>query len=240
MSSGYFGPVSIANGDGMGALACMTFWRHQSDFSGISSQMSGTRTARMHCRLMDGDANRDGLTELYRALTALGWMICTVACGGADGGPVNAVKEWRIGPEPLVAVGDVDAEEPYLFARIAGAGILSDGRIVAADGMSGTIRVFHPDGRLDRQMGGIGDGPGEFRYLNALRISDPDTIVAYDSQAMRRTAFLATGELISTVSFASPDGWPEVYLGAWKQPARQASPSVQFGSLAVSGKGRRR
>jgi hypothetical protein len=142
-------------------------------------------------------------------------VICTAACGGGDGGPQHAAEEWRIDPEPLVAIGDVDAEDPYLFARIAGAGFVSDGRIVVADGMSGTIRVFHSDGRFDRQMGGIGDGPGEFRYLNSLRISDPDTIVAYDSQALRRTAFLATGELLSTVSFTSPDGWPEVYLGMY-------------------------
>lgn len=123
--------------------------------------------------------------------------------------------EWRIDPEPLVAVGDVDAEEPYLFARIAGAELLSDGRIVVADGMSGTIRVFHSDGRFDRQMGGIGDGPGKFRYINSLHLFDPDTIVAYDSQALRRTAFLATGELVSTVSFTGSDGWPEVYLGTY-------------------------
>jgi hypothetical protein len=125
------------------------------------------------------------------------------------------LEQWRIDPEPLVAVGDVDAEDPYLFARIAGVELLSDGRIVVADGMSGTIRVFFSDGRFDRQMGGIGDGPGEFRYINSLRVSYPDTILAYDSRALRLTAFLATGELVSTVSFTSPDGWPEVYLGTY-------------------------
>ena len=154
------------------------------------------------------------LTKLNRVSSTLVCLVCAAACGG-DGGSPGVVEQWRIDPEPLVAVGDVDAEDPYLFARIAGVELLPDGRIAVADGMSGTIRVFHSDGRLDRQMGGIGDGPGEFRYINSLRVSYPDTLVVYDSQALRLTAFLATGELVSTVSFTSPDGWPEVYLGAY-------------------------
>jgi hypothetical protein len=156
------------------------------------------------------------MTRSYQGFALAACLACVCACSGAGGGPQDIMATWRIDAQPIVSVGERDAAEgAYLFARIAGAGLLADGRIVAADGMSGTIRVFDSDGRFEREMGGIGDGPGEFRFIGSLRVSQPDTIVAYDSQAMRLMAFLATGELLSTVSFIARDGRPEVHIGAY-------------------------
>ena len=120
--------------------------------------------------------------------------------------------EWAVDPEPLVTIGEMDGDPAYIFARVVGVRLLPDGCIVVGDGSSGTLRVYGPDGRYEREMGGRGQGPGEFTYLSSLSIAPPDTIAAYDSGALRLTKFLATGELVSTQRFHASGGYPEVYI----------------------------
>lgn len=144
-------------------------------------------------------------------LLALG--SCTRASD--DGPETRTAAEWTVDPEPLVTIGELNGDPAYIFARIAAVRLLADGRIVVADGSSGTIRLYGSDGVFERQMGGSGGGPGEFRYLSAIRIAPPDTIIAYDSETFRLTKFLTTGQLVSTLRFQASDGNPELYLGSY-------------------------
>lgn len=48
--------------------------------------------------------------------------------------PAGSRLGWRIGPEPGVSIGSSDGEEPYLLYLAYDATILTDGRIVVADG----------------------------------------------------------------------------------------------------------
>lgn len=56
---------------------------------------------------------------------------------------------WVVDPEPEYQLGEVDGEEPFLFARIQGARQLSDGRVAVLDGESCELRFFGPDGVFD-------------------------------------------------------------------------------------------
>lgn len=70
---------------------------------------------------------------------------------------------WRIEEEPLVSIGEVDGEEPYLLSYVAGALRMEDGRIVVANhGRLSRIRVYDAEGRHLEYWGGQGGGPGEF------------------------------------------------------------------------------
>lgn len=138
---------------------------------------------------------------------------------GSDHAGTLDVAEWTVDPEPLVTIGKVDGDPAYVFARIAGVRLLPDGRIVVADGSSGTIRLYGSEGLFERQMGGSGEGPGEFTYLSALRIAPPDTLIAYDGRALRLTKFLTTGEVVSTHGLRAPEGYPEVYIGSYADGA---------------------
>ncbi len=186
-----------------------------------------------------------------------GWtvLMCVgviAGCGAAAdhdadgrGGP-----QWSTGPVPVVSVGEVDGDPAYLFSRIASVRLLPDHRFVVADRASGTLRVFASEGTLERQMGGLGEGPGEFQYIGALQVRPPDTLVVYDSGAQRLTTFLVGGELLTTVSLQASTGFPEMYLGrfrdgshalAWiDQGARGTDPvtpdRMRIGRFAASGK----
>ena len=44
-------------------------------------------------------------------------------------------------------IGVSDGDPRYMFGRLAGTGLLSDGRTVVADGMAQNLRFFDPNGR---------------------------------------------------------------------------------------------
>lgn len=76
--------------------------------------------------------------------------------------PEGSRLDWRIGPEPLLSIGQVEGEEPYLFERVFGIEMLSDGRIVIGDDGAKELRVFDQQGNHLETWGGRGEGPGEF------------------------------------------------------------------------------
>mgnify|MGYP001821510072 FL=1 len=69
---------------------------------------------------------------------------------------------WSLSPEPVLEIGDLEGEAPYLFQRIWGACRLADGRIAVMDSPSAELRVFSPIGEHLRTFGRRGEGPGEF------------------------------------------------------------------------------
>ena len=77
--------------------------------------------------------------------------------------PEGSRLDWRIGAEPLVSIGQgMEGEEPYLFTRVFGIAMLSDGRIVIGDEGARELRVFDQQGQHLETWGGAGEGPGEF------------------------------------------------------------------------------
>ena len=74
--------------------------------------------------------------------------------------PEGSRLDWRLGPEPLVSIGKMEGEDPYLFERVFGALMLSDGRIVIGDDGAKELRVFDQDGIHLETWGGWGKGRG--------------------------------------------------------------------------------
>lgn len=132
----------------------------------------------------------------------------------------SGVPEWVVASEPLVSIGAVDGSPDYLFDRVAGVRLVGDSRVAVADGGSRTIRVYGLDGRLERQWGGDGEGPGEFVFISGLWLREPDTLVVYDSGKARLTAFRTQGEMLPRITtFRADDGSVEVYLGRFADGA---------------------
>lgn len=99
---------------------------------------------------------------------------------------------------PDVAIGEFEGPTEAVFGRIAGLDVFPDGRIVVSDAQAHEVRIFSPEGQLLRQFGGEGDGPGEFRGPDHLRVTG-DRIVVRDNNAHRFSVFTSDGE----------------YLGGW-------------------------
>lgn len=108
--------------------------------------------------------------------------------GGGDG--------WKIG-EPLTSAGGGGEGDLY---DVAGAVRLSDGRVAVADGGSREVRIYDSDGTLVSSFGGRGDGPGEFKLIQAMGALAGDTLWIYDF-AMGRVSLLTPSDgVVRTVS----------------------------------------
>lgn len=106
--------------------------------------------------------------------------------------------EWTISPEPVVAFGVLDGDAAYMFTSIRAARILPDGRVAVADRGESSVRIFSQEGEFQAELGGQGEGPGEFRSVSGLWVSPPDTLVVWDADLHRLTTFLADGPLVGT------------------------------------------
>lgn len=183
-----------------------------------------------------GATRQPALASLV-ALTPLAALALVAGCGEqaptdeAASGP----ERWQVDPTPVLSVGELEGEDPYLLSGVAGAALLDDGGIVVGDRASGTLRVFDARGRFIREMGGVGEGPGEFGYLSFLALNG-DTLTVYDSSLTRLTRFTLDGRLVSTTPFqglSAPDQYVARldhggHVGLWLTPV-----PIQGGSLQV-------
>jgi hypothetical protein len=96
----------------------------------------------------------------------------TPAWGQGDG--------WTLASTPRLEIGEADGELPYVFARIAGAIRLEDGRIVVGDGQSGEVRFFDANGTFLFKVGREGEGPGEYQYMMHVDRCAGDSITVFD------------------------------------------------------------
>ncbi len=93
-------------------------------------------------------------------------------------------RMWRIGTEPLLQIGGADQDTAYEFLRVMGAVRYPDGRILAGNQGTSTLRWYDARGRFLASAGRNGDGPGEFRQILGLFLIRGDSIAVYD---VRRT-----------------------------------------------------
>ena len=140
----------------------------------------------------------------HRTFLLLCCLLTANACGEREGnspGPqtididglprLEATEELRIG-----SIDDPDVG----FTQIGSVAIGSDGTVYAVESREKRIRVYSPDGRLLRSMGGAGSGPGEFRYAPTIGVIG-DTIWALEMAARRITLFRRNGEIVSAHQF---------------------------------------
>ncbi len=111
---------------------------------------------------------------------------------------------WRIGPEPLLRIGEQDGAQAYLFHAVQGSTVLPDGTIAVTDGASYNVRLFDSSGAHLRTIGRLGQGPEEFpgRVSRVTHI-EPDLLRAAYGQA---AVFCTTGEFIRSFRCPSPEG----------------------------------
>lgn len=150
---------------------------------------------------------------MRRFLQRHGWIeisaLLSMACGNEPepdvAAPVNVVVvenphlppdslvSWTIGAAPELSIGLREAEDAYHLFRVRDAVVLQGGRIAIANGGTGEIRMFRPDGAHVVSMGGAGEGPGEFRRLEAIAPWVGDSILGWDGRQQRISVFDGAG-----------------------------------------------
>ena len=78
----------------------------------------------------------------------------------------------RIPDTPRYEIGGSMTDERDQLGRVVDVVLLPDGGVAILDALPGVVRVYDPDGRFLREVGGPGDGPGEFRDPIDLELVD--------------------------------------------------------------------
>lgn len=136
------------------------------------------------------------IVELACAVT---WAATVVALGSCDGHarPAFVVRDsasvtivesvspawesddgWKVAESPVFRLGDNDS---IWFHGIRDTKMWPDRTIAIAERSSQQIRLFDLNQREMESLGGMGDGPGEFRYLRSLSFLGKDTLIAFDN-----------------------------------------------------------
>ena len=117
----------------------------------------------------------------------------------------SAGTGWRVGTEPMLTIGDESGDPDYMFEGVSHALRLDDGTIVVVDRRASEIRLFDPAGVFIRSLGGSGEGPGEFRFLQEVWARG-DTILASDNMQSRISVFELGGDVLETIRVEAAPG----------------------------------
>ena len=126
---------------------------------------------------------------------------------------------WSLDTVPRLVIGhDESKGELYLFGSIAGAASLSDGRIVVSDRQPPGVRMFDSVGAFVRQIGRVGQGPGEYTSVGGVVVLAGDTFAVRGGYVGRATqVFDPGGDFVRTLS--APLRRPDLWEGRYGQPS---------------------
>jgi hypothetical protein len=153
----------------------------------------------------------------------------------------TAVGTWMGGAALLDLGGDEAGGEP--FEHIVAIAILNGDGLAIADAGSSVLRLYSGDGQPLASLGGPGEGPGEYRQIDAMGRAPGDSLWVYDFGLRRLTLLAAAsrdhdgasrsftlGAALSAVSAAGmlADGglvvrehWSSALGGAARGPRRE-------------------
>lgn len=129
-------------------------------------------------------------------------------------GPV-ASTGWGVASDPSVRIGTAGDRRGHDLLGVVGASRLSDGSIAVATAGTSGLRFYAPDGTWQFTAGRPGDGPGEFRRLEAMVPYRGDSLATWDGRLARITLYdsrgrpgrsIPVGEPYLTLHGASSDG----------------------------------
>jgi hypothetical protein len=124
----------------------------------------------------------------------------------------------------VLRIGTVEGEPEYQFGQITGMAVLSDRRVVVADGMAHHLRFFSADGRYERTVGAEGQGPGEFGsgWLSVLQ-GPGDTILIRDVRNRQMHTFAPDGAWVGSFSALAGEGYASPFWDDYPSTGRIVS-----------------
>ncbi len=123
-----------------------------------------------------------------------------------NSGPAwSSEAEYRIGARPVLKIGTVEGDPHQMFEQVRGVTRMDDGTIVVLEGGTNELRLFDAGGNFVRNLGGTGDGPGEFRFLTEMWVSG-DTIFGFCNARKRISVFGRDGQVLANTRIEVAEG----------------------------------
>jgi hypothetical protein len=94
---------------------------------------------------------------------------------------------WSIDTANAVVVGALDGPAESAIGRTAGVLLRTDGAVVIADALAHEVRLHDEHGRLIRKAGRVGEGPGEYNWMETVLPWAGDSIAVVDHEGARVT-----------------------------------------------------
>jgi hypothetical protein len=107
-------------------------------------------------------------------------LLFLVGCGSEEGTASGEDRPLTIESQDVFTVGSMDAEEWETFARVAGVAFDGSGNLYLLDADNFRVVKVGPDGGFLAEMGGEGDGPGEFGMPMALSVTKSGEVRVFD------------------------------------------------------------
>jgi len=115
-------------------------------------------------------------------------------------------EEWSL--SQVLKIGSIGDDPDYAFGAVGVVALLSDGRIVVADGIARHLKFFQADGSYERTVGRAGSGPGEFGDLSGILVLPGDTLLVADWQNQRVSRIGPQGTWLGSLRVPREDGFP--------------------------------
>jgi len=108
---------------------------------------------------------------------------------------------WILSATPVLDIGSGLEDDPrYEFFRVGSVDRLSNGGFVVLNSGTREIRVYDLTGHHIRDIGRVGEGPGEFTAPLWFHVMQGDSVLVFDARQQRLTVFDPSGEPARTVS----------------------------------------
>ena len=114
--------------------------------------------------------------------------------------PAEVRAPWILDTSTVIDIGSQSADPNQEFSGFVIPVLLSDGRIIVANGGTNELRFFGPEGKWIKSVGRQGGGPGEFENLGWLDVGAADTLRTYDWGLRRLSVFTAEGVFVRPVA----------------------------------------
>lgn len=121
----------------------------------------------------------------------------------------NSVPEPRpLDVQEVRRIGLVEGPEAYMLAQVTGVAVSRSDTVFVGNNLSGTVRVFDPDGTFIREFGGRGQGPTEVSGIDDVWLTGDTLVLRERGGRLKTVLFRTSGEFIRS--------WPGVRTdGSW-------------------------
>ena len=129
------------------------------------------------------------------------WLALAVVGCSADAPEASRVTapRWEL-QGPVLSIGGMADDPAYQLFGVRSAARLSDGRIALVNAGTSEIRFYAADGSHLMDVGGEGDGPGEYRFISQMIRLDGDTLLV-TSRTPGFSWITPDGELVRSQRF---------------------------------------